>query len=312
MLAAIIITGAIIILPVLYMTTTGLRDTFTVCSDDEYYSETTYFYNEKDFYNHAESSTPEVTTTPATKRSTLASTNTQSDNEFVMGVSKSVWVEERYDENGNTIESRLLKKNEINSPNDYNDTLTTAATVVSNVGSDTTSKYRLTINLKVLHNETEEYYLVTGSASWKAELVWGWENDKAAEEDADDVIGITWGGGEKVAATFSSISGIYHDNAGNVQFTKEISNSLGGYVWLFREKSGFWGKELKDATATIYLNSMSDTGLFTNVKMTYIHTYNRIDVSGNVSIGDDLSLSLTPSIVQYSWQIQIDVFGIKY
>ena len=315
-LAAIITTGAIVILPTLYMATDGQRDTFTICSDDEYYSETTYYYNEKDFNNHIKSQTNEATTTPATMRSNLTSGDTQSDDKFVVGVSKSVWVEEKYDENGNTTDSRLLKKAEIDSPDNYNNnTLTTAATVNNDkyYGPVTTAKHRLTIALTVFYDDSDSQYDITATASWKAELVWGWENDKAAEEDADDVIAIAWGGDGKIKAVSNSISGKYYENAGDVQFAKEISDSYNGFIWLFREKSGFWGKEMENATARVTLETKDVSDNETSVKYTYVHTYQRIELTGQVHFGDDNTVKFdTPTIAEYSWQVQLDIPCIVY
>ena len=314
-LAAIITTGAIVILPTLYMATDGQRDTFTICSDDEYYSETTYYYNEKDFNNHIKSQTNEATTTPATMRSNLTSGDTQSDDKFVVGVSKSVWVEEKYDENGNTTDSRLLKKAEIDSPDNYNNnTLATAATVNNDkfYGPVTTAKHRLTIKLTVFYDDSDSQYDITATASWKAELVWGWENDKAAEEDADDVIAITWGGDGNIEAVSDSISGKYYEDAGDVQFAKEISESSMGFAWVFREKSGFWGKEMENATANVVLESKSNLGETTNVKMTYVHTYQRISIIDKIEIGSDFNIIIDPTIEEYAWQIQLDIRGLNY
>lgn len=87
------------------------KDVFTVCNDDEYYSETTYFLNEKEYEKYLrETGTERDGEKSAAKRAASA----EQDGEiFVQAAVKKVWVAEAKDDSGNVVNSRLMKKAEI-------------------------------------------------------------------------------------------------------------------------------------------------------------------------------------------------------
>lgn len=100
-----------------------------------------------------------------------------------------------------------------------------------------------------------------------------------------------------------------------MSFSRATSDSYVGYVWQFNEKSGFLGKEMEQAKATILIKKTGTLeGKETNVKMTYIHTYSK--VSGSVTFSMDstgkAAARLTLTETQDQWQIAIDIPGIKY
>lgn len=279
-------------IPVKYATA-DVTDCYTVCEEDGYYSETTYFLTEEAYTDIGN-----------------ASADSSDGEEFVSATRKRVWVCEFYSEADETTESQLLSKSEVDEIESEADGVAAAASTL--VGSDSESFYYLDIDMAVYYNTGSETYSVTGDASWQK--VWTWNSMKAAEEDICDYIGITWGGAGTLCATSKSISGYYY-NSKAVSFSRKISDSYAGYVWQFNEKSGYLGKELESATANVTLEKDGELlGKTTNVKMTYIHTYS--DFSGSVSLSADsdgtaaASVSLSQSTD--SWQIEIDVAGISY
>ena len=168
--------------------------------------------------------------------------------------------------------------------------------------------------MSVVYNSSSNQYTITGEASWDDVLVWLWDTNKAAEEWDFDYIGITWGGARTLVANTHSISGKYY-NGNAVSFSKQTSDSYAGYVWQFNEKSGYLGKEMKLATATVNISKVGTSeNKETNAKMTYIHTYGKIKGDISLTYNSDGSAAAGVSLSETSeqWQIEIDVPGIVY
>lgn len=277
-------------------------DSYTIASEDGgYYSETTYYLTEEAF---GEYENGKQTGKPAAKAMSASSESTseseQEGGEFVMGVAKSVWVMEEVDEDGNVVDSQLLTKDEMD---DYG--ISTMS--VSNkfhqdnmfdgqgsgggypdeeIGNESATLHRLTIDAKVTYNEGTEKYSVTGNASWKAEFAL-FEDLKTAEHRYLDYFAISWGGEGALQATSHSFTGKYH--AGNdrlehdVTYAKAFSDYKIGYVWEFSEKSSTWGKELKLATIKATIERTKPLEYLTSIRVTYIHTYD--ELSGTLTVG---------------------------
>ena len=303
-------------------------DTYTIFSDEEYYSETTYYLNELVYNEHLQKRNSIAKPQAKIAQTSLMSEelDEQTDDEFVVATIKKVWVSETVDENGEVADNHLLTKSEIEQLeassliNADSNIITASATVVPPIanqnvyiGGDSTSMYHLDINMTVYRNSSTNKYKVSGYAYWDAILVWAWQTNEAAEEYYHDYMGITWGGEGLYGSDFS-ISGEYHNNKA-VSFSRKTSDSYAGYVWQFKEKSGWLGKEMKEARANVTLEKQgTKQGKYTCAKLTYIHTYGKTNSS--LSISADTNPSLAASVAfstsDKSWQVEISVGNIEY
>ena len=297
-------------------------DTYTVYSDDGYYSETTYYLNEKDFARQTE-----ARSTEGGKYSTASGelTPTDENEEFVLGISKNVWVREVTDEAGNVTESKLLKKAEIEELYEQTAKIESAARSadaedpdfgLSLIGLDNTKIHLLTLDLSVLYNKDTHYYFAGATASWAEQLVWFWQTDIAAEEEFEDYLGLSWGGDGAFKADIISCSGNYYHGETIYDFSRKYSDSYAGFVWQFNEKEGILGDELEHFNASISMEKINPSvqNKETSIKATYIHTYGVIE--GNVSFSVDsdgkLEASANLSASEKQWQIELDVPGLEY
>ena len=284
------------------------KDFYTVVSDGDYYSETTYYFNKISYHNYLrkenlEKKAVNVQALPADEENKT----------FVSATNKRIWVSEMTDESGVVTDSRLLSKTEIESIASRDNDIEPLS---AQTQLDTCSRYnyRLDINLTLFYDESNDEYIVKSFSSWVQEVVGAWETETSAEEFHKDCIAITWGGEETIHATESEISGRYY-NGNLVNFAYSQSNSLVGYAWQFFEKSGYLGRELREANAEIVLKKYGAlVGKKTNVIMTYIHTYGA--VNGNLTFGvngnGELAASVSLELCEKQWQIEADCFGINY
>lgn len=284
------------------------QEKYSIVSNDEYYAETTYFLTENAYQ------TSFINTALAKTNSTQVTKSQSNDkDEFVLAISKKVCVYEQTDALCDVVESRLLTKDEITKYS-TNKSVNVCSSSNDDIGSDTEYMYYLTINMALTYNSSTMQYKITGTATWDDVLVWAWENNKAAEEFFHDYIGITWGGNDTLISSSQSISGIYY--GGNaVSFSKKTSNASAGYVWQFKEKSGYLGKEMKIATANVQIAKVGALeNKQTSARMTYIHTYGTINgsVSINVNSNATIAAGVTLSGTQKQWQVEIDVHGIEF
>lgn len=291
------------------------EDVYIVSGNKDYYYETTYYRTKAAYNTHIS----KIKSTEK-KRTLLTAFNSQSDEkEFICVASKRVWFIENINENGIVTESRLLKKNEVeqiknNSSVYANSGDDTPMPRHPLIGGDAESAYYLDIDLYVYYNTIAHQYEVQACATWEAILVFPWQGSSgAAEENHDDFIAVTWGGNGELCGTYDNIVGTYYNNTA-VTFIKDTSNSYSGFTWRFREKSGFLGKELESAIASISLNYVGDFDeKETNVKMTYIHTYG--EIGGSVTFGvnsQGYAASVNLSQTTQQWKVEVDVHGIEY
>lgn len=258
-----------------------------VCDDGEYYSETTYYYNQGQF------------------ASLYALSSIEDNEEFVMGVSKKVWVAETKNDEGLVADSRLLKKDELR----QGDFETQVSAQSSYIGEDEEARYSLEIALTVV--ESNGVYTAKAVARWENKAIWGGE--QTAEESRDDYLGLTWGGEGTLEKRNQSFTGVYYDGS-TMNGSRALSDSYKGYVWQFREKTWFWGTMMKKATANVSISKVgTNEGKSTSIKLTYIHTYK--EVNGTISFSyqnHKVVPQLTIGQKDNNWQIQVDVAGIRY
>lgn len=315
-------------------------ESYTVSSDVGYYSETTYYLTEnaynkflKEQKAELQANAPSQNTRKASCSLTSPAEYNMNGYEFVSATVQNVWVDETIDSEGRVVDSKLMTKAEIDAYNQIstqkqstttvsNNSVNTYSSSADELGRDETSKYRLTIQLIALYDDTNNVYYAVGYATWKSELVWFWQGEEAAEEGYPDLMSITWGGSKTIEATSYSISGYYY-NDNPVTFTKLKSDSYEGYVWEFHEKTGFLGKEMENALAAILLSPTENIGKSTNIKLTYVHTYDETDITeadisfevgynSNNVLDASAAVQLKLETTTNTWSIEIDVPGIVY
>jgi hypothetical protein len=184
----------------------------------------------------------------------------------------------------------------------------------SAIGSDQETYAKLTIYLTVYEN-SDGTYQAYSSADWVNTSTGTGGSDWPAT--GLDFISLTWGGGGELKTVSKAASGYYQFSQGSISFSRAQSDSYSGYCWQFND--------IKPALLTNYYADVINANVKikktystvqnkeTNVKFTYIHTYQSttgsISISGGTSgAAAGISLSSTPN----KWQIEIDVPGVKY
>lgn len=320
----ILLFAFVLIIAMPFLSVKPKVETYTECKDEEYYSETTYYLTEKAYKKHLKE------TAKASNRKSAAKSEISSDGEFVIAATKTFYVYEASDEDGNITESRPLKKAEAeqflseNSTEKEDGKLSAKAILPPNpiirpqepvlIGKDNESLYNLSIEMSVVA-EVDGSYTVTGTSNWKnvnKNLI---DQDEVAEDKSLDFIGITWGGSGALCVNDKN-NDIYtygqYWNGNSVSFTRSNSDSYRGFVWQFQEKAD--NSPMSFAITKLNLKKTgAKQGNETNAKMTYIHTFDKI--SGTVSFTaslNDLAVGLAFSATDKHWQIEIDVPGINY
>ena len=184
------------------------------------------------------------------------------------------------------------------------------------VGQDSEAVYNLNIELKVFYDADADLYRVTATAKWKKPGIFT-RSKKCAENLYFDYIVLTWGG--KLLAQSKQIYGEYK-NGREIEFSRQISDSYGQFVWQFNEK--FKRQRMNFAQATLYLKKTeADIGRETDVRLAYIHTYEinkavirPIDKEAiRLSFGRGLPANKISFLkFEESWRKEITVAGINY
>ena len=299
-------------------------ETYMECTDEEYYSETTYYLTEKSYKKHLKETANE------SNRKNAAKAKTSSDGEFVIAATKTLNVYEMSDKDGNIIESYLLSKTEKEErliKKSFDDNNANSMYGFSNkydpikdleggglpettVGKDKESLYYLTIELKVTYNAETGLYKVDGTSNWENKYT---DNKALSPESTSfDYIGLTWGGNGALCVNNDLTYGKYYNDGGEIAFSKRISDSYRGYVWQFNEKNSIYPMHF--AYTTVYLRKTGENQKKeTNAKMTYIHTYKKISGSVSLQIGTNgVAAGISFSTTENNWQIEIDVPKITY
>lgn len=278
------------------------RESYTIIEEDPYYSKTQYFYNVNDFMAAQNTKGNGVTV----KKASIANAS-HIEEEFILGVIKTVVVAERYDDEGKAIDSRLLTYEEVEEIPDKQ------VKDIEYIGKDSEQKYSLQIQLLVTKDTYDGTYDVLGEAEWSSELVWGGEENP--EDSADDFMGLTWGGNGELEAKDFNFGGFYRDDT-RIVGERKISDKYGAYCWQFREKTGLWTSAMHRASAQVTLQKTypEQKGKETNVRFTYIHSYGYVTPSISISAGypSGVAGSIGFTTAGGAWQIEIDVGDILY
>ncbi len=214
---------------------------------------------------------------------------------FVKGVTKEVYVYEKYNKDGTVTESRLMTNSEVAELNK------------SNVLRDDESKGKLEITLFVIDDGNSKYKFI-GRGHWTGEnLV-----TKDSPAAGDDFLGLTWGGDGNAFKTDTIISEGKYVNGNNMSMSRSKSDSYRGYVWQFQEDTATSYMDYAHGEIHVIPVGQIDNEE-TNAKLTYIHTYE--DVVGTITIGasiEGVAPAITLSSVSKQWQIEVDIPGLNY
>ena len=278
----------------------GNESTVTITEDEEYYSETVYYKNEKDFCADRNKSRANGLNTKAKINDDSLSKGT--DEEFVIGARKRVCVEEVYYD-GEVVSSRLLRSENIEN---------SRVSTYGYLGDASATKFYLDIDMYVIYEPREEYYYIAGNAYWNSQQIYGGEPHP--EDSADDFMSLTWGGDGELKCVNHTFQGNYRDGT-EISASTKISDTYSGYCWQFREKTGLFVSAMEDATCDVTLKKTYQElkNKETNAKFTYIHTYNKVKPSVSISVSKN---GVAPSIIlsqeKNTWQLQIDVPVLVY
>lgn len=263
---------------------------------NDYYCEITR-YDSNDMFNKAMASRTGFFT------NLTVTSSDENVGKYVSGLSKKVWVSET--RKGNTVvDSHLMTIEEMQSI----ERKTEAQSVT--VGTDNDDYYYLELFLKVM--ESDGQYNVTAKATWENKAVYG--GKETAEESREDIMVVTWGGEKYLERQNFSFSGKHHDGSA-LTARRTVSNAYGAMEWRFTEKTWFWGTMMKYATANITLKSTANPkiGKRTNVRLTYIHTYQSVDLDVSIGVvGDEFAATVKPTKKDKNWLLEIDVPGLVY
>lgn len=230
----------------------------------------------------------------------------------VSATEQTVYVIETLDNTGTITESRLMSTTEVAS---YEEMLSSAETRAARantwVGEDGESHQggKLSIYL-VVYKDSSNNYLAYGTANWENGVYHGGVNGPSS---GYDFIAITWGGSGELKTMDKSISGEYQYDQGAISFSRAQSDTYTGYCWQFNEMTGAYFANYIDCYAKIAKTYTTMQNKETNIRLTYIHTYQQ--TVGSVSFeggSDGAAVGVTLSSCDKQWQIEIDVPGITY
>ena len=303
---------AVTLLSLLFITCflkpTSVSDTFTIYSDDDYYSETTYYKNEEEFYKKTGSNN---------QKNSVKELNQTSDKKFVAGIEKKVWVGETYGNNGQSINSRLLKKSEVEylSCLEEQENLNSAllqSSATHSLGGDKESYYALSIMLTADYYASTDYYKVSAFSTWDNK----YSSEGAKQmpgKDYEDYAGFTWGGEGTLQGSSYKMTGEYVDLSA-LSAARCLTNSYAGVVWQFLEKNSS-NSPLRTASSYMHIIKVGEMlNKVTSVRFTYIHTYDVVKGSVSITINSNGTIAggLTLSNTEKQWQIEVDLTGFEY
>lgn len=129
----------------------------------------------------------------------------------------------------------------------------------------------LSYDAELYYDEQAETYYLEVKVRWEKEFSSPWNVENTAEENYEDYLAISWGGGA-LQGKYSARGTYWNDKP--VQISRYYSAANCGVIFQFYEKSGFLGKELREATFRVALEKPEQKeGLQTNIRVAYCHTY---------------------------------------
>lgn len=226
--------------------------------------------------------------------------------EIVSATKQTVYVIDTLNSRGEVYNSRLMTAAEVLQ---YKSDLMLKGNTWVGEDGETHQGGKLSIFLVVYKDSSRNYYAY-GTADWKNGVYSGGINGPAA---GYDFLAITWGGGGELKNTDRSISGAYQYNQGNISFSRAQSDTYCGYCWQFNETKGAYFADYIDCYAKLQKTYSTYKGKETNIRLTYIHTYQ--STVGSISFqggSSGVAAGVSLSSCDKQWQIEIDVPGIYY
>ncbi len=228
--------------------------------------------------------------------------------DVVCTTAKTVYVIETLDDEKNIVESRLMTPKEVT---EYNTEFAKANTWV---GDDEEEHQggKLDIYLVVYKDDSLNYYAY-GTSDWENGIYSGGVNGPSS---GYDFVALTWGGGGELknpSSSDRSISGEYQYNQGSISFSRAQSDTYYGYCWQFNEMKGSYFADYIDCYAMLKKTYTAYLGKETNIRLTYVHTYQSAVGSITFEGGSSgVAASVSLSSCDKQWQIEVDVPGIYY
>ena len=186
--------------------------------------------------------------------------------EVVSATKQTVYVIDTLNDRGEVYNSRLMIVTEALQ---YKSDLKLKGNTWVGEDGETHQGGKLSIFLVVYKDSSRNYYAY-GTADWENGVYSGGINGTAA---GYDFLAITWGGGGELKNTDRSISGAYQYNQGNISFSRAQSDTYCGYCWQFNETKGAYFADYIDCYAKLQKTYSTYKGKETNIRLTYIHTY---------------------------------------
>lgn len=232
--------------------------------------------------------------------------------EPVSAMRQTVYVIETIGDAGNIEKSRLMTNQEVS---EYNARILSGQTRDNTwVGEDEEEHQggKLSIYLVVYKDSNRNYYAY-GTADWENGVYNGGVNGPSS---GYDFVALTWGGSGELKNSSSSdrsISGRYQYDQGDISFSRAQSDTYCGYCWQFNETTGIFYADYIDCYAKLTKTYSTYRGKETNIRMTYVHTY-QSDV-GSISFEagtSGIAAGVSLSSCDKQWQIEVDIPGIYY
>ena len=327
---AIFLTLAVLAGTALYCWLSYEPNSYTVCSDDGYYSETTYYRTEDAFERAQEKEKRSGAVQVRSVGTDGTAAQKEAEGEFVSAATKTVWVSETVHESGAVLDSHLMTKAEIEEAEEEETLGIKPRSIISTLGTAEETKQKLSITYRVCReasdyepSDLEYVYSLVATAKWENGIVWFWETDKAAEEKYLDYAAFTWGGEGALYKTALGNYGYYYNNEETDIVSCKDEKDV-GIIWMFNEKSGYLGSEMEFGLFEVCLNRK---GEFQNkeaqAKFIYVHTYDTFDMDidftfGGENAGDDdndkisLAAGISIGTTKSSWQIELAIDGLMY
>lgn len=225
---------------------------------------------------------------------------------------ETVYVIETISENGGISDSRLMNATEVTKYENMRASVGARSTTGNTwIGEDeeTHNGNKLSIYL-VVYKDSSKNYLAYGTADWDNGSYSGGVNGPSS---GYDFIAITWGGSGELVNKDYSVSGEYRDGQGNITFSRANSDTYSGYCWQFNETKGLYFASYIDCYAKISKTYTTNRNKVTDIKLTYIHTYQEAVGSISFSAGTSGAAGgVSLSSCDKQWQIQVSVPGIAY
>ncbi len=226
--------------------------------------------------------------------------------DIVSVAKQTVYVIDTINNKGEIYNSRLMTEDEVLQ---YKSNSTLNGDTWVGEDGETHQGGKLSIYLVVYKDSSRNYYAY-GTADWENGVYSGGINGPSS---GYDFLAITWGGGGELKNSDNSISGSYQYEQGSISFSKAQSDTYCGYCWQFNETKGAYFADYIDSYAKLQKTYSTYRGKETNIRLTYVHTYQ--STVGSISFqggSSGFAAGVSLSSCAKQWQIEIDVPEIYY